>query len=635
MTTSPTDLITFNYANGNKFYLRGWAIGDPTPASDYGPFDLGPLSFPSFGWFQGASDWSAAPLIAKQSPSQIVANNRSFSYASIGVPIASIPQQHYAGPMDNAGIGKNMTIGGGGGDRCLVNDYSARSMRTSDPTAIASMFAQAMAADSVPIYYFDKNTQKLVNLLQYPLASTSVLVGQPSPYKPAWPRGLPLGDADGNYKFSAGWLPSTDHFPSMTYIAFQFSHDPHLVTNMQAAANFGPIDHISTTAHSGITPPVALIGAGQTRQFAWELRMLFEASSATQDAEALGILPAHCHPSSYWKTILANTLAYYKPQMADPTRQTFRLIGPDLGHIGQWQHDYVVSALAFGVLTGHTEFTQMYLWCLGQPIARTRGGPGDWPPAMCTAYKFSTVPGGADPNLPRFTYKQAFDNLFNNSAEAEILLTTADHDEIMANPLKYWHGQDDTSAMGCYAVLAQADQLDAKGLAGVRVMYPEFDKCLINATNLMKDLGHMYERYCIPLSGTVITPPNPIPDPGPVTPPPSTPPATGGTMTTIIQGSSYLLSPKITVPQGAVHYGVKKGSWTIDKPDQADLVPQGDAQATAKVTAKIDTTAEDVVVGCDVFTDAAKTKTIHLSITLSDVLVEATAGTMDVTPIVS
>lgn len=103
-------------------------------------------------------------------------------------------------------------------------------------------------------------------------------------------------------------------------------------------------------------------------------------------------------------------------------------------------------------------------------------------------------------------------------------------------------------------------------------------------------------------------------------------------MTTIIQGKGYVLTPKITTPPGAIHYGVKPGSWTLDKTDQAKLEPIGETQATAKVTANIDTSAEDVTVGCLVFVDATKTKTIPLSITLSDILVEASAGTFEVAP---
>jgi len=191
------------------------------------------------------------------------------------------------------------------------------------------------------------------------------------------------------------------------------------------------------------------------------------------------------------------------------------------------------------------------------------------------------------------------------------------------------------------AVLAMAVDLQRKGI--VDFADPDLENCY--ATTRQMTLNYVAAgaknaidarvSFDTTAQPPVVVVPPPVVQPPPVTPPPVTPPppATGGTMTTILQGTAYILTPKITTPPGALMYGVKPGSWVIDKPDQAKLEPQGTDQGKAKVTANVDTTAEDITAKCDVFVDAAKTKTITISIVLSDILIEASAGTFDIAPV--
>lgn len=104
-------------------------------------------------------------------------------------------------------------------------------------------------------------------------------------------------------------------------------------------------------------------------------------------------------------------------------------------------------------------------------------------------------------------------------------------------------------------------------------------------------------------------------------------------MTDITQGTAYRLTPKIRVPAGAIHFGVKPGTWKNGSPNEATLTPEGTAQSTAIIKANVDTTAEQITVTVDVFVDQAKTKTITLTETLADKLVEAQSGGLDVSPV--
>jgi hypothetical protein len=502
MAISP-DIAIITHADGNKCYLRGKVVfNDPTPLPpDTGPYDVGPFHVPQHGVYQAWTDRSVSPLKVVDKPAKIVANNRSFPFGDIGLPIIPMDLNPpvFKGPMDNAGVQKYMPTGGGGSDRSLITDYGAHFMRTGDPTG---MFAQAQVADAIPINYVDANTGKPVDLIKYPLANT---------YTPGIKPWLSPGtkNADGvNYDYAGVWQPSMDHFPPLTYLAFQASHDIGLLYNLQHAANFDSIQHPYFSANFTGDPPKAIVSAEQTRELAWGLRCIFEAHTATKDAEALGILPADLHPSSYFKALLDNNLAVYGKQMLDPTRQTFRLIGPDL-MVGHWQYDYLLSTLAFAVLTGHSDWEPLFLWTLGNIIARTNGTSG-WPPALSATYYMFTVPGGGNSALPRYTWAQAFDDQMANPYTH---LSKADHDAILAAPLKLSPLQDGTSLMGARFVLTLADYLDKKGLAKVRKEYPDFDTCLTNANNLMKSYGRIAERYC----AVSIAGPDPVP---PIDPPP-------------------------------------------------------------------------------------------------------------------
>lgn len=523
----PAGVRAKGYPDGRAVLWRGSVFGPESqnPPPDQPPYtvtiDGVSKNIPSHGWRQRAT-FRSAPISIKNKPDQIVAAKRFFPMADPGGPgigntaaIAAIPP--FKGPFDNSTTIKGMTQTGGGSDRWLITDEASYFMRTG---IHGPMIAKALSADSVPVNDIDENTGKPVDLLKYP--TLNCMMNGVSPSFAVGPK-----DASGHFQCSDGWGPSSDHYPSLCYIAFQATYDLGFLLNLQTSANFPFLSDWWTTYNLSGTPRKATLNAGQTRQLAWPLRMLFEAHTATLDAEAAGIDLATYDllPSSYFKTLLDNNLAFYTKQMQDPQRQQFRLLGPDIWPVGPWQCDYLHMTLAFGVLTGHSDWAPLFLWTLGNPIARTSGKSG-WPQCYPVAYYMNTIAKGdvlqADtvPPAPRLTWAQAFDD---QVAHHLVTMPQAEHDAIKADPSNGGKlcardgggGGDGTMFAGVRFALIAADHVDKLGLAGVRAMYPEFDTCLSNVQGMLTNKGPaaFAERFCI-VAATQSQPPTTQPPAG-------------------------------------------------------------------------------------------------------------------------
>ena len=216
---------------------------------------------------------------------------------------------------------------------------------------------------------------------------------------------------------------------------------------------------------------------------------------ATKDAETAGTLPTTCHPSSYWKKLLDNQLAYYtQTYQNNPNNQTFRLVSGG-NRFGPWQADYMLTALAFGVLTGHSDWAPLYLWALKNAIDRTSGMSG-YPPGYGGAYYLNTVPYKLDTSgktikddfdfrKPQFTWKDAF--LYQQIDPESSGLTQMQIDKLTADPLNGGTAMTGREyLMTTRAALVMAAHLEKKGLANIRGIYPELDKCIANVTRMTR-----------------------------------------------------------------------------------------------------------------------------------------------------
>jgi hypothetical protein len=439
-------------------------------------------------WWNAQWTYRPTPLTIRRTPAQIAAANLMFPFGDTGCKVGAVSNYTYKGPMDSAGITIYMPTTGERPDIGLITDPSALFMLggSSGP-----MLAWAQANDSCPLHFRDQRTGKPVDLIKYPKANAMDLPGAGAPFMP---KGPPNPDPRvSNYSmFGGGWQPQQAHFCEMSYVAYLATLDRGFLENVQYNANFT----VLTDAWISGQRNIATI-YGEYRGVAWAFRNLFMAHAATRDAEARNDLPTSCYPSSYFKELLDNQLTYHSRCMSDPNQAVWRLVGTD-GMWGPWQHDFMMIALAFGVLSGHSDWAPLYLWALGNVVARTNGTSG-FPPGYGTPYYMGVGPNGAV--SPRFkSWGEAFDEI-KNSTNPNIHntgLTQTVYENLKADPLyggKAFMGQE--SMMATRAVLVMAAYLDKKKLANVRATYPDFDTCLINVNRMFLAYGLVNARASV------------------------------------------------------------------------------------------------------------------------------------------
>lgn len=428
-------------------------------------------------WWNAQWSYRPKPPSAVKTPAQIVAARRMFPFGNTGAKLTrGVARVPYA-PMGSSNITRYMPTTGERPDIGLVTDNSGFFMlgESAEP-----MIDWALAAGSCPVHFRDEATGKPIDLRKYPAANAYDLPDLQG--KPFLLKGPP-SQRDPEYSaYGGGWAPQQAHYCEMSYVAHLATGDLGFLEDLQYSGNFVLLDDGALSRQLGKATP-----RGEYRGVAWAFRNLFMAHVATADAEAAGKLPQSCHPSSYFKTLLDNALAYYRPAITDPARQTFRLVISGEKIFAPWQVDYMLSSLAFGVLTGHSDWTPLYLWALGNAIARTDAASG-YPPGYGGAYYLDPaqpdwhsaflagVPklGGAEPPTPEQVASLNADP-YNRGI-----------------PMK---GQE--YLMTTRAVLVMADYLDKNGLAAVRATYRNFDKCLANIDRMFIANGRVNPRLAM------------------------------------------------------------------------------------------------------------------------------------------
>jgi len=444
-------------------------------------------------WWNAEWTYRPRPLAIVKTPAQIVADRRMFSFGNMGSRVSPQPPRVPYKIMGASNITTYMPTTGERPDIGLITDNSAYYMLGGDP---GPMLDWAQANDSFPLHYRDETTGKPIDLLQYPQANCYDGPGMGDPWFDRYPR-----DAQGNNILGGGMVPQQAHFCEMAYVAYLASGDMGFLQNLQYNANFTILCDASKS-----TKQQAIL-SGELRGIAWAFRNLFMAHAATQDAEAVGALPSTCHPSSYWKVLLDNQLAYYTATyMKDPNNQYFRLVsGGD--HFGPWQVDYMLAALAFGVLTGHGDWTPLYLWALKNVVDRTNGTSG-YPPGFGTAYYLNRfpwakdaqgnlIPGTFDKSAPPMNWAESAQYCMSAAPDGSPL-SAAQQAALRSDPLnggKAMTGNE--SMMATRAVLVMASYLEKLNLANVRATYPELDTCIDNAERMVRATGGINARQSI------------------------------------------------------------------------------------------------------------------------------------------
>jgi hypothetical protein len=437
-------------------------------------------------WWNAQWTYRPKPLAVVKAPAQIVTARRMFPYGRTGASLSRPGPRVPYRLMGSSNIVIGMPMTGERPDIGLITDNSGYFMLGDSPDP---MIDWALSAGSCPMHFRDEATGKPIDLIKYPSANANDLPGLAG--SPFLPKGPPNTNPKvANYsQWGGGWVPQQAHYCEMSYVAYLATEDPGFLEDLQFSANFTVLTDAAKSMRLRKATP-----SGEYRGVAWAFRNLFMVHAATLDAEAAGRLPEACHPSSYFKTLLDNALAWYSRSMTDPTRQTFRIVSdlvsagnPSIPVFAPWQIDYMLQALAFGVLTGHSDWTPLYLWALGNAVARSDAASG-YPPGWGGAYYLdATKPSWQS------TFLSGVPGL--GGAEPPSADQVAD---LKADP---YHGgmpiKGAETVMITRAVLVMADYLDKKGLAGVRQAYPNFDNCLKNMNRMFSNYGKVNARVSV------------------------------------------------------------------------------------------------------------------------------------------
>lgn len=433
-------------------------------------------------WWNARWTYYPNPIQTVKSPAQLVAARRMFPFGNTGSSPPPPPNTPACTLMGSSSVTIYMPTTGERPDIGNSTDNSGYYMLGFSGNG---MVQWALAGTTCPMHFRDQNTGRPVDLLKYPGANS---YDQPQKQGAPWFAKGKL-QPNGYTEFGGGWTPQQAHYCEMSYAAYQATRNPAFLEDLQYSANFTILCDASRSGQTG-KPTVS----GELRGIAWAFRNLFMAHAATLDAEAAGELPDSCHTSSYWKQLLDIQLAYYSQYMADPANQYYRLVPGPWTTFGPWQVDYMLTALAFGVLTGHADWAPFYVWALKNVIDRTNNTPwqsGGFPPGWGTPYYVDAKP----------TWYDAFvtGNIDVHPSQAQI-------DALKLDPLnggKAMQGQE--YLMTTRAALVMADYLDKNGLANVRAAYP-LDTCLQICTTMNKNYGAMNPRVAVISTGGIIMP---------------------------------------------------------------------------------------------------------------------------------
>lgn len=460
---------------------------NPSLAENLGPYTIAGFSPPAHWWASRWTDRTHAPVTMNKSPHSIVTANRMFPFGPpSGVTIPGPPLRAPYSLMGSSSVTIYEPTTGERQDIGLITDNSAYYMLGGDPSP---MIDWALAGETCPLHYRDQTTDHPISLVTYPTTNNYDAAGyQGSPWMA---KGPPNPNQGGYSTYGGAWTPQQAHHPEYNYMAYQATGDLGFLESLQYHANFMVLNNAALSTPSG-----AII-SGEYRGVSWAFRTLFMAHIATKDLETPGPLPSYLAPSSYFKSILDNNLTYYSQSISSPYNQTFRLVFPTLTPpasfgFAPWQVDYMLQALAFGVLTGHSDWAPLYVWALKNAIDRLSGTSG-YPPAWAGYYLDGSQP----------SWSAAFSALQTNAWGG----AAPTPDQVAALSADQYNGGIPIGTpeymQATNAVIAAAQYLDTQGICSIRPTYPNLDSCFATVNRFVQNGAGMEPRHAIVSDPTV------------------------------------------------------------------------------------------------------------------------------------
>jgi hypothetical protein len=269
----------------------------------------------------------------------------------------TLPAATYS-PMGLAGLLPYMPNTGGRPDIGLITDWCAQYLARGDNES--TILAQAEASGSMPWHYRDERTGRLIDLAQYPAATTYPDSGG-SPTIPVLTPTATEATLD------------TAHMPEFLLVPYLLTEDPYYLEALQAQALWMYVSH---PANQYRDVP------GQTRALAWELRQHALAYVLTPvDSGWLAPRSAFAARLDRWRQVIA----------ARRSRPGVLAITVDKTEAGKpitapWEDDFLTAVLGWCVHMGLVDFEPAYAWRLASTLARADGKA--FPRNFCTSYRY-------------------------------------------------------------------------------------------------------------------------------------------------------------------------------------------------------------------------------------------------------
>lgn len=405
---------------------------------------------------------------------------------------------HFEGPMGTAGMVTREYQTGGRGEIGIVHDKAAKFLLTGDAT---DMLELAKASASMPMWWTDEDTGKPVDMLVKPKANTYWSPAQGEPWLGPFP-----------YTDRMPWGLDAGHMCDIAGVAALATGAPRYVRATQYRVVATLLGDNAGTAETG---GFSIFPLNQVRGTAWPLRELAYCILATRLAEDAGNLPSDCLSSAQLKQVLDNHLTFYTARFMRGPEQIFRCWPDPRGAF--WQCDFLSQALAL-LADNFPEWRPLYIWSLGQQMARTNGR--EWPPADPCVYYIALFKDSTPTSNYGTVYydswalcRAAYEDGQRNGTDQLGLngsLSGAQIDALHRDPFNGGHYlQPSEYNSHLFGALAYAVHLDRKWGGLISQTYPELERVYAEQYVLTKDWGNISPQNSIAVDPKPVTLPPP------------------------------------------------------------------------------------------------------------------------------
>lgn len=344
--------------------------------------------------------WGAAPqVLVKHNSAYLMASRALPNYDPQAVPSAATLgalRLAFNGaltePMQRGLATAYMPQTGGRPDIGLLPGWAVSYLLSMDKDAKAAMLGAADLAGSWSAHFRDRDTGRVVSLLDHPYMTLLGRAGDTINPATRKSEAFPACGGDCASPLSA----DSSHEPNFAYLPYLVTGDHFYLEELQFWAMFNLLQ-----ANPGYRSNLkGLLGWDQIRGQAWSLRTLAEAAAITPEADPLKL---------QFETFLSNNLAWYnaaysangKPDNALGAITDVHALVYDGGRgLAPWQDDFFTMAVGHVAELGYAAARPLLRWKSTFPVGRMLGAGYCWIDA--SVYKLIVRDSASGPNYTSF-----------------------------------------------------------------------------------------------------------------------------------------------------------------------------------------------------------------------------------------